>query len=200
MIQSSTMGFIPIPVRWGALWRTGMGCMTWQETCGNGVGIGMEVTAVIRRPTRVVLLRARIACFAAAVGAAARPPAGWRPAAPARRTPGTTPWGSAPSCPQASELTEPRGKRPQRWNRIEGRLLPWLSEGALGSALFLAQHGRGLHRSHRLPWLWHKQGRRFSMAGVVGRDSTNGSAAESQWKRKRGGFPRTILFVPSARL
>jgi hypothetical protein len=35
---------------------------------------------------------------------------------------------------------------------------------------------------------------------VVGRDSINGSAAESQWKRKRGALPRTILFVPSARL
>ncbi len=38
--DASPRAIIPTPVRWGILRRTGMGCTTWQGTCGSGVGIG----------------------------------------------------------------------------------------------------------------------------------------------------------------
>ena len=56
-----------------------MGSMTWWEMCLNGVGIGMELTHLAARPTRVDLHRAPSGCIAAAAGAATPTAAEWQP-------------------------------------------------------------------------------------------------------------------------
>ena len=61
----------------------------------NGAAIGMEITAVARRPILRDLIRALSACTVVAVGSTTRGTAECRIVAEATQTTGTTTWGCA---------------------------------------------------------------------------------------------------------
>jgi len=66
------MEFLLIVVRWGVFLQTGMACMTWRGTCGNGAGTG-GVVAIMAHHLPVIRegpARARSGCSGVAVGAA----------------------------------------------------------------------------------------------------------------------------------
>jgi hypothetical protein len=72
---------IPTQVRWNILRRMDMGCMTWLEMCGSGVGTGMERMAVgVTRMGRYQTPTTSV-WFGAAVGRPSRSNAGRRFAA-----------------------------------------------------------------------------------------------------------------------
>ena len=91
IIRPSITTVIPIRARWAILRRTGMGCMTWQGTCGSGAGTSLARIRALCSPILVAQRRAGVACIGAAVGTRTRVAAGLHTAlATTRHTSGTT--------------------------------------------------------------------------------------------------------------
>ena len=76
------------------------------------------------RVIRVVQRRARSVCFGAAVGPTTRSTAGRRTAATSTRRTATATSGSAPSCPQVSELKQKKSRAARSSQASEGRAKP----------------------------------------------------------------------------
>jgi formylglycine-generating enzyme required for sulfatase activity len=125
IIRPSPLAPTPTRVRWVILRLTGMGCMTWQGMCGSGVGTGMgrrmreAVIPEDPHPARTVWIRGggwlsyAFYCRTAHRGDGSRRTA-------------TTTSGSAPSCPQVSELSRQSGAV----EASEGRAKPDCGAGA----------------------------------------------------------------------
>ena len=113
--------------------RTRTACMTWRETRWNGAatGIAVPTTRVRRAVIRVGLRQARIACGAAAMGAATPPTAAWRTGAAARRTTPTTTSASVPCVAEVTgRLMTPAD--PDQHSSLRGRCAGQTEAGACG--------------------------------------------------------------------